>query len=66
MHLNGSKVALGSRVDRHHSLEQGLLGMTVFRYIMRDSRFDGIPLVLETIDESIWPEEIALLNGLQG
>jgi deoxyribonuclease-4 len=38
--------------------------MTVFEYIMTDSRFDGIPMVLETIDESIWPEEIALLNEL--
>lgn len=62
MHLNGSKAAFESRVDRHHSLEQGLLGMTVFRYIMTDSRFDEIPLVLETIDESLWPKEIALLN----
>ncbi|MEZ5573841.1 MAG: deoxyribonuclease IV [Halioglobus sp.] len=64
MHLNGSKAAFGSQVDRHHSLEQGLLGMNVFRYIMMDSRFDGIPLVLETIDESLWPTEIALLKEL--
>lgn len=64
MHLNGSKVEFGSRVDRHHSLGQGFLGMTVFEYIMQDSRFDGIPLVLETIDESLWPEEIALLKAL--
>lgn len=66
MHLNGSKVELGSRVDRHHSLEQGALGMTVFEYIMADFRFDGIPMVLETIDESIWPKEIALLKKLAG
>jgi deoxyribonuclease-4 len=64
MHLNGSKVALGSRVDRHHSLERGCLGMTVFEYIMQDSRFDGIPMVLETIDASLWPREIELLKGL--
>ena len=64
MHLNGSKAEFGSRVDRHHSLQRGHLGMTVFKYIMRESRFDGIPTVLETIDESIWPEEIALLKGL--
>ncbi len=66
MHLNGSKAAFGSRVDRHHSLEQGHLGMTVFEYIMRDARFDGIPLVLETIDDSLWPHEIALLKSLAG
>jgi len=63
MHLNGAKVALGSRVDRHQSLERGHLGMTVFEYIMKDSRFDGIPMVLETPDESIWPREIALLKA---
>lgn len=66
MHLNGSKGKLGSRVDRHHSLEHGLLGMAVFEYIMKDDRFNDIPLVLETIDASIWPEEIALLKKLAG
>jgi deoxyribonuclease IV len=66
MHLNGSKVDFGSRVDRHHSLGQGYLGMSVFEYIMADPRFDAIPLVLETIDESLWPEEIALLKKLAG
>jgi deoxyribonuclease-4 len=66
MHLNGSKADFGSRVDRHHSLGQGHLGMAVFEYIMGDRRFDDIPLVLETIDESLWPEEIALLKKLAG
>lgn len=64
MHLNGSKSAFGSRVDRHHSLDEGELGMAVFEYIMPDPRFDGIPLVLETIDPSIWKDEIALLRSL--
>jgi deoxyribonuclease-4 len=66
MHLNGSKATYDSRVDRHHSLEKGELGLTVFEYIMGDPRFDGIPLVLETIDEKLWPEEIALLKRLAG
>jgi deoxyribonuclease IV len=61
MHLNDSKPDLGARVDRHHSLGQGKLGWEVFRYIMRDPRFDDIPLVLETIDESLWAEEIKAL-----
>ncbi len=61
MHLNDSKPDLGSRVDRHHSIGKGKLGTEVFRYIVNDSRFDDIPLVLETIDESLWPEEIRLL-----
>ncbi|WP_419832627.1 deoxyribonuclease IV [Endozoicomonas atrinae] len=62
MHLNDSKGALGSRKDRHHSLGQGEIGWEVFRYIMTDSRFDGIPMVLETIDETIWADEIQALN----
>jgi deoxyribonuclease-4 len=61
MHLNDSKPELGSRVDRHDSLGKGKLGLEVFRYIMNDDRFEEIPMVLETIDESIWANEIALL-----
>jgi deoxyribonuclease-4 len=66
MHLNDSKPELGARVDRHHSLGQGKLGWTVFRYIMRDPRFDGIPLILETIDDSLWRAEIRTLYGFIG
>lgn len=62
MHLNDSKAALESRVDRHHSLGQGEIGWAVFRYIMQDERFEGIPLVLETIDPAIWAEEIQQLR----
>lgn len=61
MHLNGSKTEFGSRVDRHHSLTQGNLGLDLFRFIMNDDRFNDIPMVLETIDDTIWPEEIEML-----
>ena len=64
MHLNDSKPKLGSRVDRHASLGQGEIGWDAFRFIMNDSRMDDIPLVLETIDESIWAEEIRALYAL--
>jgi len=64
MHINDSKPPLGSRVDRHHSLGQGEIGWDAFRFIMNDSRMDDIPLVLETIDESIWAEEISALYAL--
>ena len=64
MHLNGSKAEFASRVDRHHSLTQGELGLDVFRYIMNSDHFNDIPMVLETIDETIWPEEIQLLYSL--
>ncbi|MBR5483432.1 MAG: deoxyribonuclease IV [Alistipes sp.] len=63
MHLNDAMKPLGSRVDRHSPLGEGHLGITPFRYIMQDSRFDNIPLILETPDEERWPEEIALLKS---
>ena len=63
MHLNDSKKELGSRVDRHHSLGEGVLGLEVFKYIMADARFDEIPMILETIDDTIWAEEIKLLRS---
>ena len=65
MHLNDSRSEYSSRVDRHHSLGLGHLGMNVFQFIMQDPRFDGIPLVLETIDPSIWADEINLLRSFQ-
>jgi len=61
MHLNDSKKGLGSRVDRHESLGKGTLGLDPFRWIMNDPRFDDMPLILETPDESLWKEEIRLL-----
>lgn len=64
MHLNDTQKALGSRVDRHDSLGEGLLGLEPFSFIMNDSRFDGIPLILETPDESRWPAEIRLLKEM--
>lgn len=65
LHLNDSKKGLGSRVDRHDSLGKGVLGLTPFRWIMSDPRFDGIPLILETPDDSLWAHEISLLNSFQ-
>ena len=63
MHLNDAMKDVGSHVDRHSPLGEGKLGITVFRYIAADARFDGIPLILETPDEARWPEEIALLKS---
>ncbi|HGM5490147.1 TPA: deoxyribonuclease IV [Serratia fonticola] len=65
MHLNDAKSGFGSRVDRHHSLGEGNIGKTVFSYIMRDERFDNIPLILETVNPDIWAEEIAWLKAQQ-
>ena len=62
MHLNDTLKTLGSHVDRHAPLGEGVLGIECFRYIARDSRFDDMPLILETTDESRWAEEIAELK----
>lgn len=64
MHLNDSKKDLGTRVDRHDSIGKGVMGLTTFELIMNDPRFDEIPLILETPDESIWAEEIRYLYSM--
>lgn len=65
MHLNDAKSTLGSRVDRHHSLGEGNIGKTAFSWLMKDARFDGIPMILETINPDIWKDEIAWLKAEQ-
>ena len=64
MHINDDKRELGSRIDRHASIGEGTLGMDFFRRLMRDPRFDDMPLILETPDDFIWAQEIALLYSL--
>lgn len=64
MHINDSKKDLATRVDRHDSIGKGVMGMTTFKMLMADPRFDDIPLILETPDESIWAEEISYLYTL--
>lgn len=64
LHLNDAKAGLGSRLDRHESIGKGTLGMDFFRRLMNDGRFDDIPIILETPDETLWPEEIKLLYSL--
>ncbi len=63
MHLNDSKTPLGGRVDRHHSLGKGEIGLKCFEFIGKDKRFNEIPLILETIDPKLWPAEIDLLQS---
>ena len=63
MHLNDSKALYASKVDRHAPLGAGEIGWDCFKYIMADPRFDGIPLILETTDSGLWPQEIAALKG---
>ena len=65
MHLNDSKKELATRVDRHHSLGEGFIGLDCFRYIMADERFNDMPLILETPNPAIWPDEIKLLRSFE-
>ena len=65
IHLNDTKKPLASRVDRHECIGQGLLGIDFFKKFMKDSRFNDIPIVLETPDESLWASEIALLRSFE-
>ncbi len=62
VHLNDSKTPLGSRKDRHAPLGEGYIGLTPFRLMMVDNRFEGIPLILETPFPQRWPREIKLLR----
>lgn len=64
MHLNDSKRELNSRVDRHDSIGKGMLGEDFFRTLMNDPRFDDLPLILETPDETLYPEEINKLYSM--
>lgn len=63
LHLNDTKKGLASRVDRHESLGKGQLGGEFFKLMMNDSRFDDMPLILETPDDTIWAQEIEWLYG---
>ncbi len=50
-HINDSKKPCGSRVDRHDHIGEGHLGLEPFRHLMNDSRFDDLPMYLETKKE---------------
>ena len=65
IHLNDSKKPLGSRVDRHDSIGKGLIGIDFFRLFMQDSRFDDMPVILETPDDTIWRDEIKMLRSFE-
>jgi len=65
MHINDSKAKFASRVDRHHSLGKGEIGIDAFKFIMQDNRIDNIPLILETIEPEIWADEIKLLKSFE-
>ncbi len=65
-HFNDSKKGLGSRVDRHDHIGTGLLGLTAFANILNDSRFRGIPMILETPKSKDMHEDVENLRILRG
>lgn len=65
MHLNDSKMGLGSKKDRHENLGKGFIGLNAFKMIMKDDRFDNIPLILETPNTNLYGEEIKILRSFE-
>lgn len=64
IHLNDDKRELGSRIDRHASIGEGTIGKEFFKRFVNDSRFDNMPIILETPNDTIWEKEIAWLYSL--
>ena len=65
IHVNDSKTARGSRVDRHEHIGKGQIGLQAFRFIMRDRRFDKVPKVLETPKGKEMREDVMNLETLR-
>ncbi|MHB1048644.1 MAG: deoxyribonuclease IV [Bacteroidota bacterium] len=65
-HVNDSKKRLGSRVDRHDHIGKGMIGLTGFRLLMNDKRFDHIPKILETPKSDDLHEDVENINVLRG
>ena len=63
--MNDSRKDYQGRTDRHELIGRGKIGLSAFRSIMNDKRFEDIPLILETPDQDEWEREIALLYSLQ-
>lgn len=50
-HLNDSRGDCGSRIDRHEHIGRGKIGKSGFAYVINDSRWSGLALILETAKE---------------
>lgn len=66
VHLNDSKGDLGCNLDRHENIGKGKIGLEAFRRLMRDPRFNGIPMILETpcVSDNTYQREIKKLYSL--
>lgn len=64
IHLNDDLREMGSRIDRHASIGKGTLTEDFFIRFVNDPRFDNMPIILETPDDSIWAQEIKWLYSM--
>jgi apurinic endonuclease APN1 len=67
IHLNDSKTALGSKVDRHENLGQGLIGLEAIKNLVQHPFTQRIPLILETPDlktEATAINEVKVLESI--
>lgn len=62
VHLNDSMMEFSAKKDRHECLGKGSIGLDAFRFLMRDKRFDLVPLILETREPARWKDEIQMLH----
>lgn len=63
-HLNDCKKPLGCRVDRHEEVGKGTIGLTAFKCLVNDPRFDDAIGVIETPFPERYAESIRLLHSL--
>jgi deoxyribonuclease-4 len=64
-HLNDAKKGLGCRVDRHEHIGKGALGLAAFRRLLRDPRFAGLPMCIETPKGDDLAEDVENLRVLR-
>lgn len=64
LHLNDSKAPLGKKLDRHEHIGKGEIGISAFKRILKDERFEEMPLIIETPWDEFWIEEIKMLKKI--
>ncbi len=67
-HINDSKNDINTRKDRHEHIGKGKIGKNAFSLLLNDSRFNQIPMVLETPKGKDYKEDrenLALLRSMR-
>jgi deoxyribonuclease-4 len=65
IHLNDSKGALGSRIDRHEHIGKGAIGVDGFALVLNDPRLADVPMILETPKSEDMHEDVENLAVLR-